>query len=55
MKAAQNSDFLPKFLPTAFDTLTMRRRNYPPSVQHMALDAWGNSYYQAVLSHPAEY
>lgn len=37
MKAAQNLDFLSKYLPIVFDTSTKQRSNYPPCVQHMAL------------------
>ena len=54
MKAAQNLDFVSKFLPIIFDILIVQRSNYPLSAEHTASDALGNSCYQAILSHPAD-
>lgn len=46
-------DYELKDLLVVSDTLIRQRRNCPPFVEHKALGAWGNSYFQASLSHPA--
>lgn len=54
MKAAQNLDFVSKFLLIVFGTLTRQKSNYPLSAEYMALDALGNSCYQVAPFHPVE-